>query len=81
MQTFMKSDEFKAYARLRNGVETIPSNLRKNYRVDQMPVRGRVRSKFFFGAKIAALNFRKLLTFHRGQGHYAQNPLLAAAKA
>ncbi len=81
MQAFMKSEEFKAYARLRNGVETIPSSLRKNYRVDQMPVRGRVRSKFFFGAKIAALNFRKLLTFHRGQGHYAQNPLLAAAKA
>ena len=55
--------------------------MRKNYRVDQMPVRGRVRSKFFFGAKIAALNFRKLLAFHKGWGHYAQNPLLAAAKA
>ena len=81
MQAFMKSGEFKAYARLRNGVETIPSSLRKNYRVDRMPVRGRVRSKFFFGAKIAALNFRKLLTFYRGQGHYAQNPLLAGAKA
>ncbi|MEE1164893.1 MAG: transposase, partial [Lachnospiraceae bacterium] len=80
MQAFMKTEEFKAYARLRNGVETIPSILRRIYHTDRMPVRGKCRSKFFFGAKVAALNFRKLLTFHRGRGNYAQNPLLAAAR-
>lgn len=34
----MKTDEFKALARLRNGVETLPSILRKKYHVDRMNV-------------------------------------------
>ncbi|WP_342756543.1 transposase [Kineothrix sedimenti] len=75
---YMKTDEFKAFARLRNGVETIPSILRSQYQVDRMAVRGKIRSGFFFGCKIAALNVRKLLTFRNGLGHYAQNPLLAS---
>lgn len=33
--------------------------------------------KIFFGCKIAALNFKKLFTFQKGLGHYAQNPALA----
>lgn len=75
---YMKSDEFKALARLRNGVETIPSILRSQYQVDRMSVRGKIRSAFFFGCKIAALNVRKLFTFRNGLGHYAQNSLLAS---
>ena len=63
-------------ARLRNGVETIPANIRKNYHLDKLP-RGKQRGKFFFGSKIAALNFRKLLGFRKGLGNYAQNPMLA----
>lgn len=40
--------------------------------------RGRlIRGRFFFGCKIAALNFKKLLTFRKGLGRYAQNPVLA----
>mgnify|MGYP006922408912 CR=1 FL=1 len=39
---------------LRNGVETIPANIRKNYHLDKLP-RGKQRGKFFFGSKIAAL--------------------------
>lgn len=73
---YMKTDEFKALARLRNGVETLPSLLRKRYHVDQMPVRGKIRSRFFFGCKIAALNIRKLFTYLNGLGNYAQNPIL-----
>lgn len=73
---YMKTDEFKALTRLRNGVETIPSILRSRYRVDGMSVRGKIRSRFFFGCKIAALNVRKLFTFRNGLGHYAQNSLL-----
>lgn len=73
---YMKTDEFKALARLRNGVETLPSLLRKRYHVDRMPVRGKIRSRFFFGCKIAALNVRKLFTFRNGLGNYAQNPIL-----
>jgi len=74
---YMKTEEFKALARLRNGVETLPSILRNRYHVDRMPVRGKIRSKFFFGCKVAALNIRKLFTFRNGLGHYAKNPLFA----
>ena len=33
----MQSEEFGDLARLRNGVETVPSNLRKNYHLDNLP--------------------------------------------
>lgn len=72
----MGKENFKYYARLRNGVETVPSNIRKNYHLEKMP-RGKQRGKFFFGSKIAALNFRKLFGFRKGLGNYAPNPLLA----
>jgi hypothetical protein len=71
-----ETERFKQIARLRNGVETVPSILKNQYNADQMPVRGLQRSKFFFGSKIGALNFRKLFRFRNGTGHYAQNPIL-----
>lgn len=52
----MGSEEFKNYARLRNGAETVPSNIRRNYHLEKM-MRGKRRGKFFFGSRIAALNF------------------------
>lgn len=70
----MQSEEFSNYAKLRNGVETVPANIRKNYRLDKLP-RGKQRAKFFFGSKIAALNFRKLFGFRKGLVNYAQNPI------
>lgn len=76
IQRNMNSGEFKNYARFRNGVETVPSNIRNNYHLEKLP-RGRQRGKFFFGAKIAALNFRKLFNYRKGLGHYAKNPVLA----
>lgn len=33
----MQSEEFSNYAKLRNGVETVPANIRKNYRLDKLP--------------------------------------------
>ena len=50
-------------------------NIRKNYHLEKIP-RGKQRGKFFFGSKIAALNFRKLFNYVKGLGHYAQNPVL-----
>ena len=38
--------------RIRNGVETVPSIIRNKYRVDKMPVRGKLRTKQFFGFKV-----------------------------
>ena len=78
IQREMQSEEHKLYARIRNGVETIPSILKNVYNVNRMHARGKIRGKFFFGSKIAALNFRKLLGYRRGLGHYAPNPLLTA---
>lgn len=74
-QRYMQSEEFSNLARLRNGVETIPANIRKNYHLDKLP-RGKQRGKFFFGSKIAALNFRKPFGFRKGLGNYAPNPVL-----
>lgn len=62
-----KDDEdMKLIGRIRNGVETIPSILRRKYRVDSMPVRGKLKTKVFFGFKMMALNFSKLLLHERG---------------
>jgi len=62
-QKDMKTDEFKMYARFRNGVETIPAALRKRHNIDHMPVRGLKRCRLFFGFKIAAMNVRKLFKY------------------
>ena len=67
---------YDLYRRLRNGVETIPSNLRRNYHLEKLP-RGKQRGKFFFGGKIAALNFRKFFNYKKGLSNYAKNPILA----
>jgi hypothetical protein len=75
-QNRMETAEFKQYARLRNGVETVPSLLKNRYGVNRMPVHGLIRCKFYFGCKVAALNFRKLFRFRKGSGHYALNPAL-----
>lgn len=74
-QRYMKSDDFKDYARFRNGIETVPSNLRNNYHLKKLP-RGRQRGKFFFGSKVGALNFRKLFNYRKDRGNYALNPVL-----
>ena len=59
----MKTDEFKQYAHFRNGGEAIPSLLRRRYHVDKIPTHGKIRTRFHFGFKIAALNFQKLLDY------------------
>lgn len=76
-QRIMETKEFRSFFRIRNGVETIPSMLRRLYHADRMPVRGLIRGRFFFGCKIGALNFKKLFTYRKGLGNYAQNPVLA----
>lgn len=76
-QRFMETEEYRNLFKIRNGVETVPSMLRRLYHVDKMPVRGLIRGRFFFGCKIGALNFQKLFAYRKGSGHYAQNPILA----
>lgn len=63
---YMQTEEFKSYSHFRNGVESIPSLLRRKYRVDKIPTHGKLLTKLHFGFKIAALNFQKLLAFSNG---------------
>lgn len=72
----MTTPIYDSYRRIRNGVETIPSILRRNYNLENLP-RGKQRGKFFFGSKIAALNFRKLFRYRKGSSNYAKNPIFA----
>jgi len=57
----LSTEEYKDLARKRNGVEGIPSVLRRRYVVDNMPVRGLLRSKMLFGFKIGAINAKKVI--------------------
>lgn len=62
-QRLRKTEEFKKLASFRNGVETVPSVLRRKYGLDHMPVRGKIRIRFLLGCKIGALNFKKLCKY------------------
>jgi hypothetical protein len=57
----LSTEEYKEYARKRNGVEGIPSVLRRRYGVDRMPIRGLVRSKMWIGFKIGAMNIKRVI--------------------
>lgn len=63
----MKTNDYIVLARNRNGVEAIPSVLRRKYHVDEMPVMEKIRSKLFFGFKIMALNCNKLKRYFQKQ--------------
>jgi hypothetical protein len=67
-QRYFETWEYKFLAKFRNGVETIPSVLRRCYGIDRMPVRGLIRMKHLFGIKIGAVNFRKLLKYKNSSG-------------
>ena len=47
----------------RNGVEAIPSLLRRRYHVDNIPVHGKSVPDYSLDFKIAALDFQKLLDY------------------
>ena len=70
---YMQTEEFSEYAKFRNGVEAIPSLLRRRYHVDKIPVHGKKRTRLFFGFKIAALDFQKLLDYINSLNPYASN--------
>lgn len=66
-QRARKTEEFSRHTCFRNGVETIPSILRRKYGIDKIPVRGFIQSKFFFGCKIGALNIKKFCKCMQGR--------------
>lgn len=66
------TEDFKKQSRFRNGVETTPSILRRKYGIDKIPVRGLIRSRFFFGCKIGALNIKKFCKYMQSQDKCVQ---------
>ena len=75
-QRFLKTEDFKTLARFRNGVETVPAALRNRHHVDRMPVRGYIKTKLFFGFKVAGMNARKLIRYLTGLVKVATYPEL-----
>ena len=63
----MDEETRSVIGRIRNVVETVPSILRNKYRVDKMPIRGKLKTKRVFGFKVAAQNFAKLMRFLNNQ--------------
>lgn len=61
---FMETREFKKFSHFRNGVEAIPSLMRRKYHVDTIPTHGKKQTRLYFGFKVAALNFQKLLNYN-----------------
>lgn len=74
---YMQTEEFSQYARFRNGVEAIPSLLRRRYHVDKIPTREKNRTGLHFGFNIAALNFQKLPDYTSSLSNCTQNTKIA----
>lgn len=72
-QVYRSSEEFTKYSNYRNGVEAVPSFFRRHFHVDRMPVRGKLRTKFYFGCMVAASNVMKFCTFMNSGEYCAQN--------
>lgn len=73
-QRFLQTDEFHKLARFRNGIETVPAALRKRHRIDKMPARGYIKTKLFFGFKVAGMNARKLIRYLSSQAKVTPYP-------
>ncbi len=73
----MKTEEFKQYAHFRNGVESLPSLLRRKYHADKIPTHGKKQTRLHFGFKVAALNFQKLLDYENSLVYCASEKEIA----
>ena len=74
---FMKTEEFKQYAHFRNGVESLPSLLRRKYHADKIPTHGKKQTRLHFGFKVASLNFQKLLDYENSLVYCASEKEIA----
>lgn len=76
-QRFRSTDEFKCLTRVRNGVETVPSYLRRSHNIDHMPVRGMIRCRQWFGLAIAGSNIKKFCRYMQGLLKHPENMVTA----
>jgi hypothetical protein len=71
MSIRMGEEHYKESARKRNGVEGVPSVLRRRYGVDEMPVRGLLRTKMWVGFKVGAINAKRVIAALLSQAFFA----------
>jgi hypothetical protein len=57
----MQTEEYRALVKTRNGVEGMPSVIRRKYNVEKIPVRGLVRSKIWFSFKIGTIDAKRVI--------------------
>ena len=67
-QDRLRTDEMRLLKNIRNGVEAVPSLLRRRYGVDAIPVRGLLRTALWFGASVGALNAVRFMNWVRKVG-------------
>lgn len=65
MQRELHTDKMKELTHFRNGVEAVPSQLRRKQKIDTIPVRGRVRKKIWYLMDLTAINVRRIIRFER----------------
>lgn len=69
LQQKLSSGALAEIAAFRNGVEGVPSVLRRRYDVDNMPAFGLPRLKMWFSLKIGAINVKRVLAYARNLGN------------
>lgn len=57
----LMTDVYKELSRFRNGVEAIPSLLRRVYGVDKIPTKGLLRLKTRYFSKLGAINVKRII--------------------
>lgn len=81
IQRTMTTEEFVKNYRFRNGVEAIPSQLRRDQNIDKMPVRGKSRKAAWYYLSLMAINARRIFRFLNSLGSVRPNEGQNAFKA
>ncbi len=61
LESRMGTAKYREISNKRAGIEGVPSALRRQYGIDNLPVRGQVRSKIWLGLKIGAMNCKRYI--------------------
>ena len=59
------TERHKQLSNFRAGIEEVPSVLKRAYRLNDLPIRGRVRSKIWIFASVIAQNFKRCTKYRR----------------
>jgi hypothetical protein len=63
MRSSMGTERHWELSKFRAGVEGVVSALRRGFQIDDLPVRGLLRSKIWIHAKILAYNFKSVTKY------------------